>query len=185
MLKSLVLPSLVHLDTVMEDGLRISIRGGRSVRILECSEGSWEGGNVWPPAYEIVEHLNGMETLEVLSVLECGAGCGFAGIASALLGARRVVLSDLPVALPTLRANLVANGLVENDALELAILDWTALEQPLLASATPVTFDLILASECLYSPDMVVPLLSTAHRACSASGTLLLAGIIGAVCCPP
>ena len=161
----------------------VTLRDGRKVVIDECATGSWEGGNVWPPALELVSHLDAIQLQSGLvassAILECGSGCGLVGIAAALLGAR-VVLSDLPVALPTLVANAAANGLVVDDTIEVAVLDWTEVEQTLLASGR--LFDLVIASECLYDPEMVLPLLRTAHRACEPNGSLLLAGIIGSEC---
>ena len=118
-----------------------------------------------------------------LSLLECGAGCGLVGLAAALLGAR-VVLTDLPVALPTLRSNARLNGLGEGaaeeggSAVEVAELDWCSPDQKLLEGGR--TFDLVLASECLYDADCVLPLLRTLHRACRPDGRVWLGGIIGA-----
>ena len=60
------------------------LRGGQRVTIEECKTGSWEGGNVWPPAHELVESLNteialNSSQLAVSSVLELGAGWGLVG----------------------------------------------------------------------------------------------------------
>ena len=58
-------------------------------------------------------------------------------VEAALLGARRVVLTDLPIALPTLRRNIAANleGVASaEDAVdpsaEVAVLDWGATDDP-------------------------------------------------------
>ena len=42
-------------------------------------------------------------------VLELGAGCGLVGIASGILGAKEVVMTDLPYALPLMRENVARN----------------------------------------------------------------------------
>ena len=158
------------------------LRDGKRAVVSEVRGGSWEGGNVWPPAFELTaslcseQHVLSADALKTSAVLECGAGCGLVGIAAALLGARSVVLSDLAVGQEILRANVAANGLDEGRSVEVGVLDWTAADQPLLAGRH---FDLIIASECLYDAEMVVPLLRTVHRACSENGTLLLAGMIG------
>ena len=96
---------------------QVPLCNGR-VAIVRESEGSlWEGGRVWPPAaplatmLDAAEHVSHSELADA-RVLELGAGCGLVGIATALLGARSVTLSDLPLALPTLNANVAANGLV-------------------------------------------------------------------------
>ena len=160
----------------------VDLRGGSHASVDECTVGSWEGGNVWPPAFKLVALLNELEPemLATSSILECGAGCGLVGIAAALLGAH-VVLSDLPQAIPTLSANAAINGLTtgsgDGGRIEVAVLDWFASNQPLLDAGRK--FDIIVASECLYDADMVVPLLCTAHRACGPGGYLLLSGIIG------
>eukprot|EP00966_Prymnesium_polylepis_P158815 3670899-Prymnesium_polylepis.1 len=132
------------------------------------------------------------DELSRMTVLECGAGCGLVGLAAALLGARQVVLSDLPIALATLSSNAASNGFTvvpdkvrsagdggtgATDEIEVEPLDWRAECQPLLDDGR--TFDLVLASECVYDEDMVLPLLKICHRACGQSGVLLLSGIIG------
>ena len=137
---------------------------------------------MWPPAPILVELLDAgqlisAEELARMTVLECGAGCGLVGLAAALLGAKQVLLTDLPVGTCHLLANAAANGYTveSNDVVAVAALDWSADCQPLLAQQ----FDLVLASECIYDADMVIPLLKTCNRACAPGGVLLLAGIIG------
>jgi len=174
-------------DAVAES---VSLRNGRVVSVREprhsCWEdSSWEGGSVWPPAALLVAMLNeGLhlppEALAAATVLECGAGCGLVGLAAALLGARSVTLTDLPIGLPTLAANASENALPAGEGplpVEVASLDWRAPEPALLADGR--TFDYVIASECLYHEDMVLPLLRTAHRACAPDGTFFLAGVIG------
>ena len=182
----------------------VALHSGQVVRIHEVKDSAWEGGNIWPPAHALVDILLAGEAIPNLdgrTVLECGAGCGLVGIAAALLGARRVVLTDLPTALPTLRLNAILNDLTVSDGstdeppakacsdddeadgededrnidpyarmeedrfrmhmqaraeartVEVAALDWYDPIQPLLGSGR--TFDLVIASECLYDPCMV------------------------------
>lgn len=59
----------------------------------------------------------------------------------------------------------------------MAALDWQDDQPALLSDGR--RFEIILAAECLYDAEMVVPLLRTAHRACAPGGTLYLCGLIG------
>ena len=53
------------------------------------------GGKVWPSAEHFVSYFeNNSIDLSGKSVLELGSGCGYTGIALAILGASRVVLTD-------------------------------------------------------------------------------------------
>ena len=54
--------------------IRVALRNERVAHIDEA-DSSWEGGNIWPPAYQIVESLNselhpiiGAEALEAASL---------------------------------------------------------------------------------------------------------------------
>ena len=74
-------------------------------------------------------------------VVELGAGAGLAGLACKVLGAARVVLTDLPENLPLLQRNAARNGL---DDVVVAPFDWL----------TPTTlgerFDVVLAADCVF-----------------------------------
>ena len=96
-------------------------------------------------------------------VLELGAGTGACGLAAAALGARRVLLTDKPVLLPLLRANVAANCFDRSDCVvECAELTWRsrgderrsggdereehACEGAELPALLPAGADLVLAS---------------------------------------
>ena len=69
---------------------------------------SGDGGVVWEAATATLAHLEatyGDCALQGQRVLELGAGTGLCGLACAALGASHVTLTDLPSALPLLRAN--------------------------------------------------------------------------------
>ena len=72
---------------------------------------TWLGTELWPAARALVAFLEERRTAlaSAAQVLELGAGTGACGLAAAALGARRVLLTDKPVLLPLMRANVVAN----------------------------------------------------------------------------
>jgi predicted nicotinamide N-methyase len=91
-----------------------------------------------------------------------GAGCGLVGIAAACLyPTASVTLTDLPAALPALRANIERNRAVlgpDTGRVRAMALDWTA--QPLNIEHTS-PYDLVLASDVIWLVDLVDPFLDT------------------------
>ncbi len=108
----------------------------------------WLGSSLWPAARAMVELLETEEWRSRLAqsivVCELGAGTGACGLAAAALGATRIVLTDKPELLPTLRANAAANGL--QGAVSCKPLHWA---EPLPADLLPQGADLVLAADCL------------------------------------
>lgn len=159
---------------------------GRTVLLAEAKDTSWEGGSVWPPTLLLSQYLD-CEILQSelaldlpsCSVMELGAGCGGVGLAAAALGAQAVWLTDLDVGISTLRHNVNLNEM--DNQVSVCALDWRDETMSVFASGalSAVSFDLIIASECIYDEDMAQPLLRTMHRACGDGSTCLLAGVIG------
>lgn len=58
------------------------------------------------------------------TVLELGAGTGLVGIVASVLGAGRVILTDLPYALDNARENVERNRLALKGKVEVMELDW-------------------------------------------------------------
>ena len=112
-------------------------------------------------------------------VLELGAGVGLAGLAAAYV-ARRVVLTDNePLLLPNLRHNAgnVRRQLSEEDweepaTLEVAQLDWS--DPPADLVAAHGTFDVILASDVVYSSGAVAGLVGAVRALLKPGGELLM-----------
>ena len=129
---------------------------------------------IWPGALRLLHYCS--EHPELFSgarVLELGAGLGLLGISAGLLGAARIVLTDLHGALPTLHANVLVNSV--GAVAHVAELEWGAgsacLEEP---------FDLILAADCVYDDGGTSEkLLATVRQHAGASTVFLLCGMIG------
>ena len=96
-------------------------------------EPAYTASRVWPASAELALHVG---VVRGRSVVELGAGAGLAGLASAALGAARVVLTDLAENLPLLQRNAARNEL----DVSVAVFDWL----------TPTTlgerFDVVLGS---------------------------------------
>ena len=169
-------------DALPSIDVTVELHEGRTVQLAEAKASSWEGGSVWPPALLLARYLDaqlvpGIE-LSRCKVLELGAGCGAVGLVAACLGAQAVWLTDLKVALPTLKANCRLNSVLACNV-SVCELDWrdpSALEAGGLHGAG---FDLVIASECIYDEDMAHPLLSTMHQASGPGTICILSGIIG------
>ena len=81
-------------------------------------EPAYTASRVWPASSELALHVAGV--VRGRSVVELGAGAGLAGLACAVNGAARVVLTDLAENLPLLQRNAARNGL----DVSVAAFDW-------------------------------------------------------------
>jgi Lysine methyltransferase len=107
------------------------------------------------------------------NVLELGAGCGLVGLAAGVLGARQVLMTDLPYALPNMQVNAMRHAEAYNKAgCELVVcapLDWhhpPSLQElgVVMNVDSPWIPDLILVADCVWMQELVEPLLSTIQR---------------------
>lgn len=89
------------------------------------------------------------------TVIELGAGAGLPGLMAALLGASRVVLTDVESLLPGLLQNVDANGL--GDRVEVRELVWGSDESVSQANELG-EFDLILMSDVFFDQEEMPPL---------------------------
>ena len=125
-------------------------------------EPAYTASRVWPASAELALHVGDVRGR---SVVELGAGAGLAGLACKVLGAARVVLTDLPENLPLLQRNAARNGL----DVSVAAFDWL----------TPTTlgerFDVVLAADCVFWPELFEPLLNAVEAVARPDGTVLIA----------
>ncbi|KAI5064354.1 hypothetical protein GOP47_0021024 [Adiantum capillus-veneris] len=105
--------------------------------------------------------------------VELGAGCGFVGCVAALLGAE-VTLTDLPGRLRQLQKNITENTTHLGSQL-LARVEELAWGEELDKRLTSPPPDFILASDVVYSEDIVDELLCTLQSLCGSSSTVILA----------
>ena len=126
-------------------------------------EPAYTASRVWPASAELALHV--ADVVRGRSVVELGAGAGLAGLASAVLGAARVVLTDLPENLPLLQRNAARNGL----DVSVAAFDWL----------TPTTlgerFDVVLAADCVFWPELFEPLLNAIEAVAAPDAVVLVA----------
>lgn len=96
--------------------------------------------------------------------LELGSGTGLAGLAAAAALRLPVTLTDLPEALPALRANVAANPALAPLA-TVAACDWTAPDPAALLG-----HGLVIAADCVWLEELVAPLVATLEAATAVSG---------------
>lgn len=96
-------------------------------------------------------------------VLELGAGTGAVGLCCAALGAKKVILSDLPRILPLLQEGIDLNKGHFKGQIEARALSWGQEQDLQQLEDVP---DLILVSDCIYYEASVKPLISTLNGLC-------------------
>jgi len=134
------------------------------------------GLTVWDSSVVLAKYLErrcelNCNSLNGKTVIEIGAGCGIPGIVACTLGAKEVILTDIPRVLDHLKENAKRNLMNENKKFSVLELSWgkTGLEQ----FAKP--FDIILGADIIYHHKTVVPMLQTAHHLAHDDTEFLLA----------
>lgn len=124
---------------------------------------AWAGGIAL--ARHVLEHP---ELVAGRRVLDFAAGSGIVGIAAAQAGAARVVANDIdPLAMVAISFNADLNGV----AIEASVAD-------LMAEASgfdPKTFDVVLAADIFYAPELAARALAFLER-CRSAGCDVLIG---------
>lgn len=130
--------------------------------------------NVWDGAILLARYLEQRPSIvRGLSVLELGAGCGLVGIVAGVLGARAVILTDLPTELKRLEQNVNRNRAIcsETTVMTCEACDWwdppklSHLVSPLISSeSTPLALNLILVADCIWVEELVEPLFLTLRQ---------------------
>ncbi|CAB9507168.1 Protein-lysine methyltransferase METTL21E [Seminavis robusta] len=155
---------------------------GIPLRVQETTLQNATGGNVWDGALLLARYLEKTATSLVTSkrVLELGAGCGLVGIAAGILGAKQVLLTDLPYALENMNHNVKQHWDACQTAgcqqMVCAPLDWyhpPSLEELGNSMKTPSSSiseqqpwipELILIADCVWMQPLVQPLLATVEH---------------------
>ncbi len=121
-------------------------------------------GFLWPSATVLAELVLARQWPQRLKTLELGCGSGLVGLA-ALFAGLDVTFSDLvPDAVELARRNAAANGFEDARAV---VLDWREPHSE--------QFELILASDVLYHPELHKPLVALIDRMLAATGECWIA----------
>jgi predicted nicotinamide N-methyase len=153
---------------------------------------------VWDASLVLARYMeeNPNQVVQGKNVLELGAGCGVAGLAAACCGAEHVSLTDRPEIVPHLQANVDANGALWTQdfknsttiksssslsstrtptVVTCQALDWfqPPLSSSSLAWSNGRNVDVILVSDCVWTLDLVEPLLNTLRVLTESTHTLL------------
>uniref|UniRef100_A0A8C7Y0M3 EEF1A lysine methyltransferase 3 n=1 Tax=Oryzias sinensis TaxID=183150 RepID=A0A8C7Y0M3_9TELE len=149
--------------TLMGEQLKISQVFGANLGVAAA---------VWEAAVHLCRFLKDQSVnLKGKRIIELGAGTGLVGILAARLGAE-VTLTDLPLALPQLQANVSANTLSNGwPSAEPAVLPLSWGEDHL---NFPSDWDLVLGADIIYLPETYPLLLKTLAHLCKSGAVVYL-----------
>lgn len=121
------------------------------------------GGIVWETSVLLLNYLLSSKKDLGEYVLELGAGCGLLGLGLAQVNDEiQVTITDTAQVVAQVHQNVAINNLKEQRRIQVCPLDWTRFRQDAtLASLSAASFDTIVATDVLFSPDLVQPLLET------------------------
>jgi len=135
-------------DNDAEPPLKTYVLFNRAVLICEgdCSLIN-TGWRVWAGAWLLAKYFENKskESRHKQQILDLSCGTGLAGIALALVG-HDVVLCDMEINLPTIKANLKHNGLVEGQGVQVVPYAWGSS----LPATMQQSFDVILCGDLLF-----------------------------------
>eukprot|EP00397_Hematodinium_sp_SG-2012_P050551 GEMP01058804.1.p1 GENE.GEMP01058804.1~~GEMP01058804.1.p1 ORF type:complete len:259 (+),score=60.07 GEMP01058804.1:91-867(+) len=117
-------------------------------RAKEDKELADTGDVVWDGSIALAKALEYHDAVRGCTVLELGAGCGLTGMAARLLGASRVILTDLEYCLDNMKRNCAVNELTNVEARKL---DW---RDPVF-DFEPETDYVVIAADVLWLLDQV------------------------------
>jgi len=145
------------------------------------------GTSVWDASVVLANYISfnpqfSLGRLQGKRILELGSGCGLLGISLAKRGAH-VELTDKPSVLPILRRNVELNirervhGINEGEILHgtarVSTLEWgNNLEEMSIQLGAP--FDIIVASDCIYSNSSIMPFIGTLVAMSNTNTTILI-----------
>lgn len=148
--------SLAESDMPVDCGLPIRTHGSGFLGSLEITCDGTIAGQIWGAGAALAEKLLHDGLLDRPEVIEVGSGTGIAGLAAAQAGASRVMLTDLPEAVPRLREAIARNAsTIQGADMHAEPLEWGDSEAA-DAVCGDSGCDLVLAADVLYSGEASV-----------------------------
>jgi predicted nicotinamide N-methyase len=142
--------------------------------IPDSQLGNTIGLKSWPASFILADFLaeNHSEFLAGKRILELGSGCGLVGsmIAKFFNDIESLIVSDFEeIVISNLEYNVKLNANPRNQSkIKVMEIDWfKSLENPQYLSYLEI--DVIIASDVIYSPDLVIPFLSVLNSLCQQS----------------
>ncbi|KAL3766545.1 hypothetical protein ACHAW5_000780 [Stephanodiscus triporus] len=144
-------------------------------------DGGGSGLNVWDGSLLLARYLERRpELVRNKSVLELGSGCGLVGLSSGIIGAYKVVMTDLKYALPLMLENVKRNesswrGIDKGSkTIECKECDWfrpPPISELFSNNNGP---DVILVADCVWLAPLIAPLLRTLETYTDDSTTVII-----------
>ena len=137
---------------------------------------------LWPAALILVKYLERSHTslfprgISQECFIELGAGIGLVGLFTAALGARKVIVTDIPEALESLQQNIHINSLLA-DKVEAEALTWGNDSEALRCLRSLPCTPFILASDCVYWQHLFDPLRRTIQLFVDAGSVVLMSHV--------
>ncbi len=152
------------------------MKGDKTLFITEPGEAHLGTGlNTWDGSIVLAKYLELHQNHLVhgKDVLEVGAGTGIAGMATAWLGARYTVLTDLPYVLDNLQSNIVRNFHSDGHAvrIEAKSLDW--MDTSTYPIYNEEKWDVIIGADVVWI-ESLIPSLVQALTSCANENTTVL-----------
>lgn len=167
-------------EFVQQTGLQLRLDAcGQQLSISQApsslSQVGVTGGVIWDSGVILAKFLEHSADSHLVDfrgkkVVELGSGCGLVGCVAALLGAARVILTDLPD-----RLRLLQKNVRENARANAEVMEFTWGDEPDCGLVEPQP-DFVVASDVVYNEDVVPDLLHSLRALCAPHSTVFLAG---------
>jgi predicted nicotinamide N-methyase len=140
---------------------------------MYAGSGMGPGAVVWECGFSLAEYLVRCPgEVEGRRAIELGSGTGIGGIVAALLGAKMVILTDLPPLVPLLESNARRNGLA-TPRVSAAALDWGDAALP--PSFRVEAWEVVLMADPVYTTSQVPAFAATLELLMGCGSRALLA----------
>jgi predicted nicotinamide N-methyase len=123
----------------------LTFKNGKVLSVPEAHEQI--GSRVWDCAPMMSRWFEKGDFVRGKKVLELGSGTGFLGFACAMLGAAKVVITDIATLLTTMEKNIEYTNL--SDICTARVLDWNDIDAVIKLKQEFGGFDMIVASDVL------------------------------------